>query len=97
MAMPSVTYGFKHMKIWSLAKDPKTEKESYVSVMAKFRPKAEVADVMSAIFINSGTIVTGALDGTLLLFDISGTKGPFGTCIQVCDEMRLKFKQEIQT
>ena len=79
----SVTYGFKHMKIWTLAKDPKSDKESYASVMAKFRPKAEVADVTSAIFINSGTIVTGALDGTLLLFDVSGVKGPFGSCIQV--------------
>ena len=43
----------------------------------------QVSDVMSAIFISQGTIVTGALDGSLLVWDVSGSKGAFGSCIQV--------------
>ena len=43
----------------------------------------QVSDVMSAIFINVGTVVTGALDGSLLVWDLSGTKAGFGNCIQV--------------
>ena len=39
--------------------------------------------MMSAIFISQGTIVTGALDGSLLVWDVSGNKGAFGSCIQV--------------
>ena len=39
--------------------------------------------MMSAIFISQGTIVTGALDGSLLVWDVSGNKGVFGSCIQV--------------
>lgn len=38
---------------------------------------------MSAIFINDGTIVTGTLDGSLLVWDVSGKRAAFGTCVQV--------------
>ena len=47
----------------------------------------QVSDVMSAIFISQGTIVTGALDGSLLVWDVSGNKGAFGSCIQVGGEL----------
>ena len=50
--------------------------------MGKFG-KATVSDVQSAIFINAGTIVSGSLDGSLLVWDLSGKASSFGTCIQV--------------
>ena len=60
----------------------KTGKEIYSNCMGKFG-KAAVSDVQSAIFINVGTIVSGSLDGSLLVWDLSGKASSFGTCIQV--------------
>lgn len=49
---------------------------------------------MSAIFINVGTVVTGALDGSLLVWDLSGTKANFGTCIQVHNHLHTQISTQ---
>ena len=44
---------------------------------------AQVADVMSACFIPGGYLVTGALSGDLLVWDVSARRGAFACCVKV--------------
>ncbi|MEW5309958.1 MAG: hypothetical protein WDW38_001797 [Sanguina aurantia] len=77
------TYGVKHVKFWSQTTDS-AGKELYSSVGGKFG-KTPPGDVMSAIFISSETLVTGAQTGQLLLWDVGGRRAAFGSLIQVVE------------
>lgn len=43
----------------------------------------QVGDVMSACFISMDTMVTGSVDGDLLVWDMGGRRAGVGVCIQV--------------
>lgn len=44
---------------------------------------AQVADVMSACFIPGEYLVTGALSGELLVWDVNARRGAFACCVKV--------------
>eukprot|EP00798_Chlamydomonas_sp_ICE-L_P018393 gene18393-24865_t len=71
-----ITYGVKHLKIWTLGQEQRQGKtiESYSYLNAKFG-KFGVNDVMSAIFISAVTVVTGTMQGEIVIWDLSGTRG----------------------
>ncbi|PNH12713.1 Lipoxygenase y domain-containing protein 1 [Tetrabaena socialis] len=80
-----VTYGVKHLKFWTQEYDERAKKERYKGSMGKFG-RAQVQDVLSAIFVSANTLVTGAQSGDLLMWDVDGTRsttGQFGCCIKV--------------
>ena len=78
-----VTRGVKHLKFWSLAV-ARNGTEVYSPTIAKFAPKASVADVLSAEFIDADTLLTGTEMGEILTWDVTGKRsGKPGTCIAV--------------
>ncbi|KXZ56858.1 hypothetical protein GPECTOR_1g774 [Gonium pectorale] len=80
-----VTYGVKHLKLWTQESNDRAKKETYKSFMGKFG-KAQMQDVMSACFVSATTLVTGAPSGDLLTWDLSGSRsgtGQVGCCIKV--------------
>ncbi|GLC44364.1 hypothetical protein PLESTF_000049800 [Pleodorina starrii] len=82
-----ITYGVKHLKFWTQEYDERAKKERYKGTMGKFG-RAQVQDVLSAVFVSAQTLVTGAPSGELLMWDVSGarsTTGQFGCCIKVIE------------
>ncbi len=58
-------------------------REYYANIAGKFSPLSEIDSVMSACFVSADLLVTGGVQGQLLLWDASGARGAFGKCIQV--------------
>uniref|UniRef100_A0A7S3VHN2 PLAT domain-containing protein n=1 Tax=Dunaliella tertiolecta TaxID=3047 RepID=A0A7S3VHN2_DUNTE len=77
-----VTYGLKHIKIWTLDLKP-DGKEIYNTKMGRFG-SAQVGDVLSACFVGVESLVTGTRSGDLLLWDMGGRRaGSFGSVLKV--------------
>ena len=76
-----VTRGVKHLKFWH--EGGGNGGPAYTATLAKFAPKAQVADVFSAAFIDADTLVTGSESGELLTWDATGKRGRLGCCIRV--------------
>jgi len=76
-----VTRGVKHLKFWH--EGGENTGSAYVPTLAKFAPKAQVADVFSAAFIDADTLVTGTELGELLTWDATGKSGKIGCCLRV--------------
>ena len=77
-----VTRGVKHLKFWHQSAGEDGTGVSYIATLAKFAPRAQVADVLSAAFINADTLVTGTELGELLTWDATGKSGKLGCCLR---------------
>jgi hypothetical protein len=80
-----VTYGVKHLRLWvrSASSEGSSGGESWQASNGRFGSVAEVADVLSACFLPRDWLVTGAPCGELLLWDVEGSRGGFGSCAMV--------------
>jgi hypothetical protein len=77
-----VTYGVKHLKIW-VRGTGSSGKEAWQATSGRFGATAPLADVLSCCFLPREWLVTGAPTGELLLWDVEGGRGGFGSCIRV--------------
>jgi len=82
-----VTYGVKHLRLWTLTKDEPDAKDGrgvvYSCTQGTFGPNG-VSNVMSATFLPDGTLAAGAASGDVMLFDVAGgSQGGVGSIIRV--------------
>jgi WD40 repeat protein len=75
-----VTFGVRHLKFWTRDLDGKGG-ERYKEQAGKFGPAGQT-DVWSACFLPKNWLVTGTTSGDLLMWDTTGRKGGFASCIK---------------